>query len=307
MKRFVEYLNNEPKWLLLICGVVLIGFLGVLNYITGDFSLTLFYLLPVFIGAWFVNKWAGLVMSLLSGLAIVVSHLIPPFATYDHIVLRFWNTSMEALFLVIMNYMFSILKREFEIEKALARQDQLTGALNRRSFLELADYEIKRSSRYQRVLSVAYIDLDNFKAVNDLMGHHVGDDLLVKVVQTLIQNLRVTDVVARLGGDEFCILFPETAAHATARTLDKLQGQLLATMAANVWPVTFSIGAITYNCLPSSADAMLREVDDRMYAVKRDGKNMISHATVDSPALYYLATCPKERKAVEGEKLASAG
>lgn len=284
MKRFLDYLNNKPKWLLLIWGVVLIGFLGVIDSITGDFSLTLFYLLPIFIGAWFVNKWAGFMMGLLSGLAIFVSSEMPPIFTYDPLALRYWNSSMEVLFLIIMNSMFSRLKRDFETEKSLAREDSLTGALNRHSFLELAEYEIKESSRYQRVLSVAYIDLDNFKAINDSMGHHVGDHLLVKVVQVLIQNLRSTDVVARLGGDEFCILFPETASEVATMMLEKLQDLLLATMAANSWPVTFSIGAITYKSLPSSADAMLREVDKRMYAVKLGGKNRISHATVESSA-----------------------
>ena len=77
-------------------------------------------------------------------------------------------------------------------------------------------------------------------------------------------------------------IFPDTAANAASEVLDKLQCQLLATMASNVWPITFSIGAITYNSPPASADAMLREVDARMYAVKRDGKNMISHISVDS-------------------------
>jgi diguanylate cyclase (GGDEF)-like protein len=284
MKSIFEYLNNKPKWLLLIWGVMLIGFLGVIDFITGDFSLTLFYLIPIFIGAWFVNKWAGLMMGLLSGLAIFVSSEMPPIFSYDPLALRYWNSTMEVLFLIIMNSMFSRLKRDFETEKSLARQDSLTGALNRRSFLELAEYEIKESFRYQRVLSVAYIDLDNFKAINDSMGHHAGDNLLVKVVQVLIQNLRSTDLVARLGGDEFCILFPETASDVATIMLNKLQGLLFATMAANSWPVTFSIGAITYKSLPSSADAMLREVDKRMYAVKQDGKNRISHSTVESPA-----------------------
>lgn len=282
MKIFFEYLDNKPKWLLLIFGVVLIGILGVIDHITGDYSLALFYLLPVFLGAWFVNKRAGLVMGLLSGLAIVLAHEIPHPGTFDPFVMRVWNTSMEVLFLFIMSYMFSMLRRDFEVEKALARQDQLTNAVNRRSFQELAEYEINQSRRHQRVLSVAYIDLDNFKTVNDSMGHHVGDDLLVKVVQTLQQNIRSTDVVARLGGDEFCILFPETSSDATKDILEKLQGRLLSTMAANAWPVTFSIGAITYKNPPASVDSMLKEADARMYAAKKDGKNMISHAIVES-------------------------
>lgn len=280
MKIIFDYLDNKPNWLLLTVGIMLIGILGIIDFITADYSLTLFYLVPVFLGAWFVNKKAGLAMSLLSGLAIVAARGLPHLYTYDPFTMRIWNTSMEVLFLVIMSYMFSMLKREFEVEKALARRDQLTQAANRHSFQELAEYEIKQSRRHQRVLSVAYIDLDNFKYVNDSMGHHAGDDLLVKVVQTLEKNVRSTDVVARLGGDEFCVLFPGTAADVITGLLEKLQKRLLATMAANAWPVTFSIGSITYNRPPDSADAMLREVDTMMYAAKADGKNMITHALV---------------------------
>jgi diguanylate cyclase (GGDEF)-like protein len=102
------------------------------------------------------------------------------------------------------------------------------------------------------------------------------------VVQTLQEHIRNVDIVSRLGGDEFCILFPETSSAATVEILEKLQNHLLTTMKMNSWPVTFSIGAITYNNPPASAEAMLKEVDARMYAAKRGGKNMISHATVES-------------------------
>src|ERR1039457_947591 len=171
MKIFLEYLNNKPKWLILILGIALIGFLGVIDHITGDYSLTLFYLMPVFLSAWFVHKRAGLAMSLLSGCAIVAAHVIPNTRTYDPFFMNIWNISMEVLFLIIMSYMFSRLKIDFEIEHSLSRQDQLTHAANRRSFTELAEYEINQSRRHQRALSLAYIDLDNFKKVNDNMGH----------------------------------------------------------------------------------------------------------------------------------------
>ena len=279
--KFVEYLGRKPRWLVLTAGIALIGLLGAIDHVTGDYSLTLFYLMPVFLGAWFVNKWAGLALGLLSGLAIVLAQQLPYPRSYDPFVLHIWNTSMEVLFLLIMSHLISILKNDLEAEKALARLDPLTSAVNRRSFQELADYEINQSLRHKRVLSVAYLDLDNFKTVNDSMGHQVGDDLLVKVVQTLKQNMRITDVVARLGGDEFCILFPETCSDDLHKVLENLQHCLLATMSAHAWPVTFSIGAITYNSPPASADAMLSEADARMYAAKRAGKNMISHSTVE--------------------------
>ena len=92
MKKIIEYCNQKPKWLLRILGVVLVGVIGYIDYLTGDYSMTLFYLGPVFLGAWFVNKWAGFVMCFLSGVAIVVAHEIPHSVTYNPIVLHTWNT-----------------------------------------------------------------------------------------------------------------------------------------------------------------------------------------------------------------------
>ena len=191
---------------------------------------------------------------------------------------------MEVLFLFIMSYMLSLLKKDFDTEHAHARRDHLTGAANRRSFQAVADYEINQSRRHERVLSVALIDLDNFKAVNDQLGHHVGDDLLVKVVQIIKENVRGTDFVARLGGDEFCVLFPETDTIATANLLENLQKKFLEVMVLYRWPVTFSIGAITYKIPPVSAHDMVKEVDANMYAAKLGGKNRIIHVTMGIPS-----------------------
>lgn len=281
MKKFIDYLDMQPKWLMFFWGLFFVAVLGVIDYLTGDFSLTLFYLLPVFIGAWFVNKWAGLAICFLSGAVIILVRKLPPITSFDSSAMSVWNTSMEICFLVIMNYMFAILKKELNIEKALARTDHMTGALNRRSFMELAEYEINQSRRHKRPITIAYIDLDNFKAVNDSLGHHAGDLLLRTVVRILLENHRSTDVVARIGGDEFSVLYPETMAEAASEVLAKVREKLLDAMQANEWPVTFSIGAVTYTSPPASAEAMLREADAKMYEVKQTGKNMVAHVTVE--------------------------
>ncbi len=282
MKRVIGYIEAAPRWRLVAWGILLDAILALIDYFTGDFSLTLFYLLPVFLGAWFVNKWAGLAFAFLSGLFIVLVRAVPQVGPFDPVVLQFWNTGMEISFLVLMSLTLSMLRRELDTEKALARLDHLTGAMNRRSFLELAEYELKQSRRYERILSIAFIDLDNFKTVNDQLGHETGDILLVKVVRILVEHLRSTDLVARLGGDEFCVLFPETGSQEVLEVLEKVRKLLLDAMSSNNWAVTFSIGALTYTTPPPSVEVMLREADTRMYAVKQSGKNMISHATLSS-------------------------
>jgi diguanylate cyclase (GGDEF)-like protein len=173
----------------------------------------------------------------------------------------------------------STLKRTLEHEKELSRTDYLTGAANSRVFYDLLQTEINRSQRYKNPFTIAYIDLDNFKTVNDEFGHATGDQVLCFVVNQTRKNLRKTDVIARLGGDEFALLLPETNQESAQVVLAKLQCDILAGMQQSNWPVTLSIGVLTCIDLPHTADEAVRVVDDLMYSVKHGSKNGIKYAT----------------------------
>jgi diguanylate cyclase (GGDEF)-like protein/PAS domain S-box-containing protein len=163
-------------------------------------------------------------------------------------------------------------------EKELARSDPLTGLPNRRAFYEIALAESDRARRYRHPLSLAYLDVDNFKQVNDDYGHDAGDELLVRVAEVLRRNLRNNDVVARLGGDEFAMLLPETPQSATDAVIGKLQAKLNFAAIDNDWPVNFSIGMVTFSPPPADVDEMLRAADQLMYSVKRDRKSRLAPA-----------------------------
>jgi diguanylate cyclase (GGDEF)-like protein len=170
----------------------------------------------------------------------------------------------------------SLLAKEHE----LARIDPLTSVPNRRAFYEALEKERVRTLRYRRPVTIAYIDIDNFKKVNDSLGHAVGDELLVEVAAGLMSNLRVSDYVGRLGGDEFGLVLPETDATAAKAVLHKLRRGLLGEMQTHRWPVTFSIGAATFLDPPNSLDVMIRLADETMYAIKAQGKNNVSVSLV---------------------------
>jgi diguanylate cyclase (GGDEF)-like protein len=180
-------------------------------------------------------------------------------------------------FFYIGTQLLADLNARLKSEEELARVDSLTRIPNRRYFYELADTEIRRSLRYQRPFTVAYIDLDNFKLVNDRYGHHVGDAILLDVANLIDTNLRKFDMVARLGGDEFAILLPETGMDSARQVILRLQNVLLNEMHSHDWPVTFSIGVVTFTQQPRSVDEMLQEVDRLMYAAKNTGKNSVKH------------------------------
>jgi two-component system, NtrC family, sensor kinase len=157
----------------------------------------------------------------------------------------------------------------------LSRTDDLTGIMNRRAFTEFCMTEIGRARRFENPFSVAYIDLDNFKVVNDKFGHSTGDELLCSVAETIQKNIREIDLFARLGGDEFMLLLVKSDSEASLEVVKKLQNMLMDVMNKNGWPVTFSIGLVTYNLPPDEVEEIIRNTDELMYAAKQSGKNTI--------------------------------
>jgi len=257
--------------------LVILLLLGWLDFATGDYSLIVFYLVPVSLSAWFVGRSCGVLFCFL---AVFVRLAVEEFSTpvnISHSTLHYWNELIEFLFLLIMSLLFSALKINLENEKKLASHDSLTGALNRRSFFDLAEYEIHRSRRYDLPFTVAYIDLDNFKEVNDSLGHRTGDEVLIEVVSTIRANIRSTDILARFGGDEFVVLLPETSGEAAIAFLNKLHDHLNSIVNYKNWSVTFSIGAATFIETPDSVDEVVQEADELMYVVKRGSKNRLLH------------------------------
>jgi diguanylate cyclase (GGDEF)-like protein len=276
LKIIQSFSSRAPAVTLLFCSMSLL-FLGWLDFITGDYSLIVFYLIPVSLATWFVGKRSGLLFCFLSVVVRIVADEGFNQSGFAYSALHYWNELIEFLFLLIMSLLFSALKNNLENEKDLARRDPLTDTLNRRSFFDLAEHEISRAQRYNLPLTVAYIDLDNFKAVNDQFGHQTGDELLNTVVATIRSNIRSSDVVARFGGDEFVILLPDTPGDAALKFLHKIHDHLDQTMVLRGWPVSFSIGAATYVKVPATVDAVIRQADELMYAVKHDGKNRLLH------------------------------
>jgi diguanylate cyclase (GGDEF)-like protein len=163
-------------------------------------------------------------------------------------------------------------------ERIIARTDALTGLTNMRSFHEQAEAEIYRATRYDHPLTLAYIDIDNFKTVNDTLGHEEGDNLLRVVAKRMLQDARKTDLVARIGGDEFVVLLPETDQAAAKIVINQIHRNLNEESSKHAWPVTFSIGVLTCTGTPPRVGEMIKAADNLMYAVKHRGKNAVNYS-----------------------------
>lgn len=260
------------------CALVMIVCVGAADFLTGtDYSLVLFYLAPIGFGTWFVSLGGGIVLSAASAaVAIGADALHRLFLGRDlpFLVLG-WNGLMQLGTSLALVLVLAALRTRLEGEELLARTDALTRIANRRAFFETASLEIERTRRHGRPLTLAYVDCDDFKDVNDRLGHTHGDRLLVTVAQTLRSKLRAVDAVARLGGDEFGLLLPETDSAEADALLQRVHATLGAAMVANGWNVGFSIGAATFLTPPASVDEMMARADALMYAAKREAKGTI--------------------------------
>ncbi|MGC8722545.1 MAG: GGDEF domain-containing protein [Acidobacteriota bacterium] len=272
-------LRKRAKAVWLIVGLLILLALGFVDYAMGSLlSLSALYLVPIVLLSWFVGLWAGLLALVLTVLDLFVWEFLA-LAPGHHSLLPLLNAALELLVFLAAVALTTSLRKTLERERSYARTDHLTGALNARAFEEVAEREIGRTGRNGRPFTVAFADLDNFKAVNDRFGHATGDAVLQTVARAVMQNVRSSDAFARLGGDEFALLLPECGGSAAPFVLTRLHRHLQEAVQAQGWPVTLSVGAVTFEGPPSSYTAMLKRVDQLMYEAKREGKNSFRHVT----------------------------
>ena len=169
------------------------------------------------------------------------------------------------------------IKRRKQIEIKLsnfANNDSLTNIYNRRKIEELCENELKRSERYENELSLIFFDINDFKIINDRLGHHKGDEVLIKIANIISQNIRSSDYFGRWGGDEFLIVLPQTNISKTKNIIETLENKLKDSdfnLDKNM-KISCSFGFAEYE-KNDTLDSLLRKADDSMYKIKNDYKS----------------------------------
>ena len=281
IRRFIGQLSPKEVTLLAFFGV---GVVGLLDYASGqELSVAFFYLGPVAIAAWYAGRAAGVSVALIACLIWFLAD-IETMPALSHPLISLWNALVRLGFFLSNALLLSTLRRHLTREQQLARTDALTGVLNSRAFTEQLDYSLALARRNGSPLTLAYVDLDDFKVINDRLGHNTGDRVLCEVAEALRRSCRRTDLVARLGGDEFAILLPETELGGAENVLLAVKEQL-ANLADLSKPgearVTCSIGAVVFTEQPPTGSEAVRVADKLMYDVKAKGKNAIGLGVFD--------------------------
>ncbi len=273
----IKYFSTYSRTSLMLFSFLVAVLIGVVRYMTGhELALSLFYLFPVGIVAWNVGKWPGIVISVACAASWLIADLTL-IHNFSSIFVPYINEMLRLIVFIIVTNIIVELRNALKKQTELARTDPLTGISNRRAFFESADIELNKARRYRYPISILYLDIDNFKEINDKFGHTAGDTLLCLVAKTLKSNIRSIDIVSRLGGDEFGILIARTDAKASYSVAKKILTKLSGLVKVNGWPITFSIGLAIFEVTPNSVYEMVEEADMLMYSVKNNGKNRIKH------------------------------
>lgn len=257
------------------------------DYLTGyEVGLGFFYLFPVMLVAWCCGRAVGL---LIAGGCAVVWALVQVGANHpcysSHPLHIFWNSVMRLAVFGVVAHLAAALRGAFDSERYLARTDSLTRVTNRRHFLEILNTENKRrQGRGRHPFSVAFIDIDDFKRLNDDLGHHVGDQALTLIAGVLRENVRDVDIIGRLGGDEFGILLPETDADDARVISTRFLNAVTRALQRQGWPIGLSVGMVTVEGGNIDIDRLLQLADATMYQAKQAGKNRIEYAVVSKEA-----------------------
>jgi diguanylate cyclase (GGDEF)-like protein len=236
-----------------------------------------FFLIPVAGVGWLASRRAyGYTMAVFAAVVSVAMAVVGTTAAPFGAAVAA-GAARLVLYLIVLSLLGAMRRMQLEHETE-ARTDPLTGAANARAFRAMALAEIERSSRYGHEISLAYLDVDDLKALNDRLGHLEGDHILLQVSHVMRCLVRSVDTVARLGGDEFAVLMPETRSADARALIDRLARELARLVTKDGLPVSCSIGLVTFLRPPASLQELMSAGDDLMYTAKRNGKDRIEQA-----------------------------
>jgi len=165
------------------------------------------------------------------------------------------------------------LEEKVEIIEQMSMTDGLTGIYNRKKFSEEFIREVKRCRRINGSLTLAVLDIDHFKKVNDTYGHEVGDQILIEFCQVVRINIREVDVFARWGGEEFALILVETSKKSSAAVLERIRKKIEEFNFSHGERLTCSIGSVAIE--DASPEEMFTKADEALYRAKKNGRNRL--------------------------------
>ncbi len=240
--------------------------------------LGILFLVPILLVTWY----EGLLWGVVFAAACVVLREVVAADQMPRDMPTLWRVVNTLTFVVVVAIAMAGIRhmRDVQVQLVtLATRDPLTNVLNARAFSSELAQELERNRRYGRPMALLYLDLDDFKAVNDQHGHQTGDAVLRLVAEAVRAAVRQADIVGRMGGDEFAVLMPETDGALADAAAARLAGGIRTVFRGSP-SVTASIGVVACVGTETSPDELLRKADQAMYTAKRAGKDRVVQVAI---------------------------
>jgi len=277
----LEFLNKSPKIIKLIIPIFLVIVIGYADFLTSyEISWEILYFISIFFSAWYDGKNTSILIAILSGISWLIANIYSRHSSPNQMILFFNALGMTITF-IFFALLFSKIRKILRNERRLVRRDFLTGLLNSKGFYEYLENEIERFKRYKSPFTVVYMDIDNFKQLNDRIGHLEADKIIKEIAYRIRSYFYSVDTVARLGGDEFGFLLVKVNSKKSKLIMERLKDKLLQFVNNKNLPITFSYGVATFESDLSIKDLspteLVKIADDLMYKSKKNGKNRITY------------------------------
>ncbi|MDH3539437.1 MAG: GGDEF domain-containing protein [Acidimicrobiia bacterium] len=273
---YAHSLQNPHRVLVVSLGLAAVFGLGVVDALSSPYvGFALFYAMTI-MGVTFHGGWvAGTIVAIMASGASLTSNLL---YAPDEVssVAALWDLGNEIAVFVSLVLIVHQLRTMFDKLADQSSRDLLTGALNTRGILEAFERERSRAQRNASPLSLAFIDLDNMKRVNDELGHAEGDEMLRILATGVLSAIREADVFGRVGGDEFALILPDTDEQAAVKAIQRLRSVVNRRTHARSPYISVSVGVVTFRRDPPDASDALRAADSLMYVAKRAGGNRVA-------------------------------
>lgn len=272
----VSFNFNKPNFFvtIVIC-LLLTLLLSFIDIVTGaELTFTIFYLIPITLSVFLSGISLGISFSVLCSIVWIFSDIYPGHA-YSNLLIPVWNTLVRFVYFLLHTIMLSRLLQIMAEIQDNSFKDPLTKVYNWRYLEEYTNTLIKTANRNNSKIGIIYLDVDNFKKLNDSYGHTMGDQALITITEMVQKQIRSEDIFARLGGDEFSIVLANCSKSTAYGIINRIKDKVDIEINARGWGISLSIGCIIFSKLTSTINQMVKEVDDLMYTVKENGKNNI--------------------------------
>lgn len=280
IERISGFFEGRSKRLLGTLAIAITTILGFIDLKTGtEIHVLLFYLVPIFIGSWFVSSEVGIYIAFFASLICFVTDSLAD-RSYSSQWISYGNLLLRTAGFGIFAVAQARLRAKFDELSQLAARDFLTGLPNGHAFYQLTAKEMDRAFGLEP-MTLACIDISGMQGVNDNFGYATGDQMLCTIAYTIRQHVPRPDLVGRIAGTSFATLLPNTASDGASLVLERLRDSLHEERRKNAQPLTFYISAVACSKAPRKLAELMHQAESQMTRMKGGKADTIQIAKVD--------------------------